>query len=77
MAYRKNESDKQIDDLERAAADSTVVVNSIGGNTKNVGSPTGAGDNRTVSKAGVVVSHDDKLNVINAKAGKRRTSDSN
>lgn len=76
MSYKKNETDREIDQHEDAAADSTVQVHA-NGKTRGVGSPTGAGDKRSISKAGIIVSHNDKIEVIDSKAGKRRTHDSN
>ena len=76
MAYRHNETDKQIDQVEEAAADSNVVVNSIGGNVKKIGN-AGAGLSAYPRKNGVVGSFKDNDYVVNAKAGKSRTSEKN
>ncbi len=74
-SYRHNETDKAIDQIEEAAADSTIVVNTISGGQKNVGTPTGAGIDVYPRKNGVVASFGDKPERLNAKAGKARTSD--
>lgn len=75
--YRKNDSDKQINDNYAAFADSCEVVNTITGKQLFVGSPTGAGDNRVVSKAGVVKYWADRLDVFGDKVGKKRSADNN
>lgn len=72
MAYRKNEGDKVIDQVELAASDSTVVVNTIAGAQKSI-RPNPA----KYRRMGIVGSHSDRDYVVNSKAGKARTSEAN
>lgn len=76
MAYRKNESDRQIDQIMSFYDHSDVTVN-VDGKQRSVGNPTGAGDDRNVSKAGIKTYFKDRLDVFGDKAGKKRSADNN
>ncbi len=75
MSYHKNMSNRQIDQFEDAAADSTIVVNTTEGDQKDIGNPLGAGILSTIRLCGVVGAFGDKDYIVNNKAGKKRTSD--
>lgn len=74
--YRKNDTDKQIVDNARKFDNSDITVN-VDGKQREVGSPTGAGDNRIQSKAGYVPAWNERMDFFGDKAGKKRASDAN
>jgi transcriptional regulator of nitric oxide reductase len=75
--YRKMDTDKMIDDNYRAKADSEIIVNAADGAVKYVGSPSGAGTSFDRVKMAQGLQSQDKIEIIDNKAGKSRRSDSN
>ena len=69
-----NETDKQIDDLDRAASDGAIRVH-VDGKVRAVGNPTGAGNDMPEVRRGVVASHNDHAEYLGSFVGKARSSE--
>lgn len=76
-SYRKNESDREADDFEKANDDSSIRIFTDETHRHEGAPQRGAGVNLVKTRTGVLGSYGDKPHVIDAKAGKARASDSN
>jgi hypothetical protein len=74
--YRKNETDRQIDQFVDSKDDSCIRVETGDGKARLVNSPqTGAAENMVKGRQGQVLSFGDKPQNIESKAGKARKHD--
>lgn len=70
-----NETDKQIDDLRRAADDSQITV-WVDSKVRSVGNPSGAAQDMPEYRRGVIAGHSDYAERVGSWAGKIREDDS-